>query len=58
MNTNVFDYVRHDLIVPCSTLLKCSPLNTQCIRFALNQSIDGYRRLPRAAHVRLLVTRS
>jgi hypothetical protein len=46
-------YMRHDLIVP-----KCSPINTQYIRFALNQSIDGYLLLPRAARGRRLATRS
>jgi hypothetical protein len=50
--------MRHDLIGPCNTLLKCSPLNIPCIRFALNQSIDGYRRLLRAARGRRLAPRS
>ena len=49
--------VRHVLIVIC-TLIKCSPLNIPCIRFALNQSIDGYQSLPRAALGRQPVSHS
>ena len=38
-------HLRHILTIPCTP-------NTQCIRFALNQSIDGYLPLPRAARDR------
>jgi len=46
----LFD-LRHVLTIPCTP-------NTQCIRFALNQSIDGYLPLPHAAHDRRPVSRS
>ena len=49
--------VRHGLIIPCNDLLKRSPFNIQCIRFALNQSIDGYLPLPHAALDRQPVSR-
>jgi hypothetical protein len=50
--------VRHDLIVPCNTLLKCSPSNIQYIRIVLNRCIDGYCRLLRVARDRRLAPRS
>ena len=51
-------HVRHDLIVPCNTLFNACPFSTRYIRFALNQSTDGYLRLPRGARGRQPASRS